>query len=195
MSRRVEKEEAAHLQYETEHTQPPKSRSVIIYLVILIAAAFCLLLLAYIMQERTASTVEGLSQSVNSFQTIDQLVDDNRALQDEIDRLKEEQAKLESELLSTKADAERSNDHIASLSRTLQEEEQNTWALNTLNQLRALYNNGNYKAARALIDNPPYDGLDLETILGRVSDDLSQEELERYDPLASYRRIVKLLGY
>ena len=41
MSRRIDKDEAAHLQYETEHTEPPKSRSVIVYMVILVAAAFC----------------------------------------------------------------------------------------------------------------------------------------------------------
>ena len=94
MSRRIDKDEAAHLQYETEHTEPPKSRSVIVYMVILVAAAFLLLLLAYFMQLRTADTVEGLHQSVNSFQTIDQLVEDNRLLQEEVDRLKTENAEL-----------------------------------------------------------------------------------------------------
>lgn len=198
MSRRVEKEEVAHLQYETEHTQPPKSRSVMIYMVILVVAAFLLLLVAYIMQERTASTVEGLQEgfheSVSSLKTIDQLVDDNRALQEEVAQLKEEQARLESELSTSKADAEHSADHIASLNRRLQEAQENTQALAAVNQLRTLYNNGNRKAAKALLDDFPYD-FDLETVLGRVSDGLTEEELERYDPLNSYQRIVKLLGY
>ena len=70
MSRPTHTVAGAHLQYETEHTEPPKSRSVIVYMVILVAAAFLLLLLAYFMQLRTADTVEGLHQSVNSFQTL-----------------------------------------------------------------------------------------------------------------------------
>lgn len=106
MSRRAEREEAAHLQYETEHTQPPKARSVVVYMVVLVAAAFCLLLLAYFMQERTASTVEGLSQSMNSFQTIDQLVEDNRALRDEVDRLEAENAALADQLAEAKQAAD-----------------------------------------------------------------------------------------
>lgn len=195
MSRRIDKEEAAHLQYETEHTEPPKSRSVVIYMAVLIAAAFLLLLLAYFMQLRTASTVEGLHQSVNSFQTIDQLVDDNRALQEEVAQLKEEREALQSELASFKsslADAEgeaQANLNAARLSEAERD------ALNALNQLRTLYNDHSYKDAQNLLSSWSSSGMTLEEALTSVSSSLSKEERSVYDPLASYQRIAKLLGF
>lgn len=189
MSRRVDKEEAAHLQYETEHTEPPKSRSVVIYMAILIAAAFLLLLLAYIMQQRTASTVEGLHQSVNSFQTIDQLVEDNRNLQEEVARLREEQEALKQELSNTQWE----RDHFYSQLTDVQDASKagmaQAHALNTLNQLRSLYNQGRYREAQALLEGDTT----TEFFLKAVSDDLSQEERDIYDPLASYQRLVRLL--
>lgn len=96
MSHRPDAEEAAHLQYETEHASPSRGKSVIPYMVILIAAAFVLLFVAYAMQQRTAESVQGLNQSANSFRTIDQLVDDNRALHEEVSRLQKELTKADS---------------------------------------------------------------------------------------------------
>lgn len=90
MSRRPDAEEAAHLQYETEHTDPNRGKSVVPYMAILIAAAFVLLFVAYLMQQRTAESVQGLNQSADSFRTIDQLVDDNRALHEEVAKLQDE---------------------------------------------------------------------------------------------------------
>ena len=87
MSQRPDKEEAANLQYETEHEAPRKAPSVIPYLAMLVAAAFLLLVMAYLMQQRTAESVEGLSQSVNTIQPFDQLVDENRALRQEVQDL------------------------------------------------------------------------------------------------------------
>lgn len=190
MSRRIDKEEAAHLQYETEHTEPPKSRSVVIYMVILVAAAFLLLLLAYFMQQRTAENVEGLHQTVNSFQTIDQLVEDNRLLQEETARLKEEKAELESKLAQAEdalGDAtvranEAQNDALYA--------EYRARALSALHQLRVLYNGGKYKDAIKLLEDYP----DMERDLELVNSKLTDEELDIYDPLAAYQRIAKLLG-
>lgn len=187
MSRRIDREEAAHLQYETEHTQPPKSRSVVVYMAVLIGAAFLLLLLAYFMQVRTASTVEGLHQSVNSFQTIDQLVEDNRLLQEEVAQLKEENAELESRLATAEKEFQNS---LLALEEGVAFSQKQTAALNCLNQLRVLYNRGRYKDAIALIqDNPG-----LEGALKEIDHDLLPDQLELYDPLAAYQRIAKLLG-
>ncbi len=90
MSRRPNAEEAAHLQYETEHTDPGRGKSVVPYMLILIAAAFVLLAIAFFMQERTNQAAAGLNQSANSLRTIDQLVEDNRALREETAQLREE---------------------------------------------------------------------------------------------------------
>ncbi len=108
MSRRPNKEEAAHLQYETEHARPSAAKSVLPYMVILVAVAFVLLIIAYFMQLRTAESVEGLNQSANSFRTIDQLVEENRTLRDqaaqlqaELDQAEADRAALEQQLAGT----------------------------------------------------------------------------------------------
>lgn len=190
MSRRIDKEEAAHLQYETEHTEPPKSRSVIVYMTILVAAAFLLLLLAYFMQVRTASTVEGLHQSVNSFQTIDQLVEDNRTLQEEVDRLKEEKAALEQELSNTQWERDRAQSALTNAQDASKAGLAQAHALNTLNQLRVLYNKGRYREAKELLETETT----TEFFLSAISEGLTEEERDVYDPLASYQRIAKQLG-
>lgn len=102
MSHRPDAEEAAHLQYETEHTNPSRGKSVVPYMVILIAAAFVLLGVAYLMQQRTAESVQGLNQSANSFRTIDQLVDDNRSLHEQVAQLQEELTAAQAESKSLK---------------------------------------------------------------------------------------------
>ena len=79
--RRPDAEEAAHLQYETEHTNPG-GKSVVPYLVLLLAITFVLLFVA-LMQERNRS-----DQSTNSIRNINQLVGDNQALQEERDQLR-----------------------------------------------------------------------------------------------------------
>lgn len=113
MSRRPDPEEAAKLQYELEHTRPSRNKSVVPYLALLVGVAFLLLGMAWMMQERTEASVQGLNQSVHSFETIDQLVTDNRALHEQIDELQkkldeaaEQRRLLEAQLLITRTKLE-----------------------------------------------------------------------------------------
>lgn len=77
--------------------KPKNTKSVAIYLVILFAAAFALLLMAYFMQQRSNNEVIGnLQNSVNQFQTVDELRAENQKLQE---RLEEYEALIE-ELVS-----------------------------------------------------------------------------------------------
>ncbi len=89
MSQRPDREASAELQYQTEHTDPGRAKSVIPYLVLLVVAAFALLFMAYLMQARMEQSVQGLNQSATTFQTIDQLVDDNRVLHEEVAQLRD----------------------------------------------------------------------------------------------------------
>lgn len=75
--------------------KPKSGKSVAIYLVILFAAAFALLLMAYFMQQRSSNEVIGnLQNSVNQFQTVDELRQETQRLQQEIQRLQEENKAL-----------------------------------------------------------------------------------------------------
>ncbi len=180
MSSRPSKEEIARRQYEAEHAQLRSSKSVVPYLVILVAAAFLLLLMAYLMQQRTADTVQGLHDSVNSVQTIDQLVVDNRALREQLEKLEAERDAVQQEL----------DDLAAKAADAAREPTLRFNALNTLNQLRALYNQGKYKEAKTLLVANPT----LEEDLRQVNAVLSDAELAAYDPLAAYQKLAKLLG-
>ena len=75
--------------------KPKSGKPVAIYLVILFAAAFALLLMAYFMQQRSSNEVIGnLQNSVNQFQTVDELRAETQRLQQEINRLQEENEAL-----------------------------------------------------------------------------------------------------
>lgn len=67
-----------------------RKRTVAIYLAILFAVAFLLLLLAYFMQQRSSQTMlSALQNSANNAQVLNEMIDENRALNDEIDRLED----------------------------------------------------------------------------------------------------------
>ena len=103
--RRPNPEEAAHLQYETEHTDPGRGKSVLPYMVILIAAAFLLLLMALLMQRRQSAqaTTDALRQSSSAVESIQNLLDENAQLRSESEALEERVAELEKKLSDAEA--------------------------------------------------------------------------------------------
>ncbi len=71
-------------QYEAEHTSPSRP-SAIAYLTVLFTVAFLLLLMAYFQQRRANEAArEDFHQSVSSFQSIEQLLEDNQALREQL---------------------------------------------------------------------------------------------------------------
>ena len=91
--------ESGGLQHAAEHERPHKRLSVMNYLTILFAAAFLLLLLSYLMQQRTNSeTIEGLKQSVSAMQSIDSLQKEKEGLESQVALLEEQVAHLEGQV-------------------------------------------------------------------------------------------------
>lgn len=79
--------------------KPKSARSVAVYLVILFAAAFVLLLMAYFMQQRSNDEVIGnLQHSVNQFQTVEELREENQKLRDELEQAESRISQLEEQL-------------------------------------------------------------------------------------------------
>ena len=93
-----QEEDNIPLQHDAEHERPPrnKQQSVLIYLVILFAAAFLLMALSYFMQRRTSdATIEGLrGQSVSAMQSVEDIQEENETLKQQVADL-EEQLELE----------------------------------------------------------------------------------------------------
>lgn len=89
-----------------------KGGSVFGYLAIMFAVAFFMLLLAYFIQQRNNEVaMSGLRDSITSFESIDELLDENQALREDkealentVGELETQQKVLENKLAQTEAD-------------------------------------------------------------------------------------------
>lgn len=141
----------------TRQSAQRKKRSVTVYLAILFAVAFLLLLLAYFMQRRNNEAMIGsLRDSMNSIATQNDLIDENRIL-------RQEQEALESRLEQAVADAEQANARAdaaeAAVQSARQEVQDRLDALRLLEQLEYLVSNQQLESASELWDPA------LETLL------------------------------
>lgn len=153
------------------------------YMAILFAAAFLLLLLAFLMQNRTNQ--EAISDLTKSVSSVHNVVEENEKLREELDAL------TDLYLKEVGARQESVSNNI-SLQSDLDLTKQRLNALQILNNIRALYNDGNYRDARNLIaQNEPL----LEKHLEEYSQNcLSEEGREIYDPLEAYRTLKDWLN-
>ena len=188
-----EQDQDSHLQHEAEHVKPAKKFSVMSYLAILFGAAFLLLLMTYFMQQRTSSEALGNQQNiaVNAMKSIEELRDDNETLQQQVNDLNTKVISIESALDAAKASAKESQDTLAELQ--IQYD-----ALNYLNQIRSLYNQRKYTAARELIttaDQALNANGGMEGVLTTITTAMTEADLEIYDPLDAYHSLLDWLNY
>ena len=159
------------------------------YLVILIVAAFLLLLLSYFMQQRAnQEAIADLQQTSNSaVQSLDNLIAERDGLKRQNEELQTRLDELQSELNdAVRAAQENQEQQSAATEANL--------ALMRLNQLRALYNQGRYREARALLEEWGEAGAaSTEKALEGIRSAMTEEELEIYDPLEAYRQLVDWL--
>ena len=172
---------------ETPSSPPKNSHEskvrVFTYMAILFAAAFLLLLLAFLMQNRASQeTISDLTESVSSVHNV---VEENAELRQQVETLEEQLESLQEALEEAKATAEQNKENLSLAKQRLD-------ALHTLNNIRALYNQGNYQEARDLIgQNEPLLEKHLEEYSQNV---LSEEGRAIYDPLDAYRSLVDWLN-
>ena len=95
---------------EEQSSPPPRKCSVFVYLAVLFGTAFLLLLFAYLMQQRDSEEIIGnltqLRESMGSIQSIDELLEENRALREENEGLKKDNETLQASLQSAAGDLE-----------------------------------------------------------------------------------------
>ena len=188
MSRETDKQERGSLQHAAEHERPHRRGSVLIYLVILFAAAFVLLLMSFLMQQRAnREAMDNLQQTSDStVQSLENLLEENQTLKEENTALKAQAEALEEEL-----DEARNGGSLADSLRLQLE------ALTYLNQVRACYNDGRNTDARDVIaraeDTMAAHG-GMEAVLGQVSAALTQEQREDYDPLEAWQSLTGWLS-
>lgn len=179
------------LQHDAEHERPSKhTPSVVLYLMILFAAAFLLLLMSFLMQNRSnREAMDHLEETSNSaMESLENRLRENEELKAQVAQLEEENDKLTQQVQQADDQARQEQEELTAV---LQ-------ALSDLNTLRGLYNQGRYSDARdflAGLDTQADGSYVTETWLERYRTDYADpEDLEVYDPLAAWRDLVSWLG-
>lgn len=191
MKEHTPKDHRTDLQHDAEHERPSKhTPSVVLYLMILFAAAFLLLLMSFLMQNRSnREAMDHLEETSNSaMESLENRLRENEELKAQVAQLEEENDKLTQQVQQADDQARQEQEELTSV---LQ-------ALSDLNTLRGLYNQGRYSDARdflAGLDTQADGSYVTETWLERYRTDYADpEDLEVYDPLAAWRDLVSWLG-
>lgn len=174
-------EEKHNLQRQADRVKPKNSaRSVLIYLIILFAAAIILLFMAYLMQQRTnEQTIDGLKESVSAMQTAQDLYEENGVLKEQLEQLKDQVQAQQNEINGL----ERGN---ALLQEEKEALERSTQALDWFWQINEAYVRGRYALARQLIEQM---GAELPKRLPTES----ITDNERFSPFDRYQEIYDAL--
>ena len=180
-----------NFQHDAEHERPSKhSPSVVLYLMILFAAAFLLLLMSFLMQNRSnREAMDHLEETSNSaMESLENRLKENEELKAQVAELEEENQALSAQLQEGDAQARQEQEALTAV---LQ-------ALSDLNTLRGLYNQGRYSDARdflAGLETGPDGTYVTETWLEKYRTDYADPaQLEVYDPLEAWRDLVSWLG-
>lgn len=181
MSHDSEQNQRSALQHEAEHASPGKKNSVLIYLVILFAAAFLLLLLSYFMQQRASrEAYNSLQQSSNSaVQSLDNMLQENEDLKEQVAQLEQELAEAQEQSTQLQVQLNASEDVVK--------------ALDSLNHLRALYNQREMDACRSYLAS--IDQAQVEAALQSFVDQNNDAAwLEVYNPLQAWLDLKEWLN-
>ena len=171
------------LQHAAEHERPGKRNPVLMYLMILFAAAFFLLLMSFLMQQRAnREALDDLEQTSNSaVQSLENTIQQNESLKQQVAQLEEEREQLTGQLAQAKEEGDAAQREL----------EADLEALNSLNHLRALYNQGRYREAREYLDS--IDSTQVEDRLEAYAATLTAEAREVYDPAQAWSQLVSWL--
>lgn len=150
-----EKQDTAGLQHDAEHAKPGKRNPVLLYLMVLFAAAFLLLLMSYLMQQRANSeTISGLQKTSSSaVESLDLLIEERDALKIQVEDLERERQALEDALAQSEKDLEKAvkeNDV----------QQQQLIAMDYFRRIQAFYTAGAFHSARIVIESFQAAGLD-----------------------------------
>lgn len=185
MSKDQEKQERSRLQHDAEHARPRKRGSVLIYLVVLFAAAFLLLLMSYFMQQRVnEEAIDGLQQtSTSAVQSLENLIKERDALQTQVDELEDAKAELENQVATAKSEAEEAAAAAGRATRA-------TTAMDYLRRIQQFYYSKSYGSARAVIEKFEQSGLADALPAEAIYQNESNSVLS---PLEEYQKIYEAL--
>lgn len=185
MSQQDENRPRSHPRRERRRRSP-----VMGYLAILFAVAFLLLLLAYFQQQRANSeATDALKESVSAVQSIQKLMDDNRALREENEALSEQVDKLDEQLQEALKSVETLTGRVSELENNA---EQTAGAMDWFWQLDEAYVKGRYTLSRQIIQTLE-DDTDGKTPLKDYLPTESRTDNGRFSPAKRYKEIYDAL--
>lgn len=159
-----------------------KTAAVVNYISLLLIAAFLLLLMTYLMEQRqSAEILDGLRHSVSAMQSVDSLYDENAELREENSVLHQDLYKQQQSDLSKQLEIERLEDEI-------EEKNLEILALDWFWQLNEAYALDDSDLAEDLLIE--MEALELEDYLPLES----HSETGHYSPAHRYKEIQKELG-
>lgn len=178
-----------------------RQRSALIYLVILFAAAFVLLLFAYLMQQRNSAEILGnlsdLRNSMGNIQSIDQLVEENQTLREEKEDLERRIAELEKRVSDLEGDLAVSQSMEKHWQGRKDTAEGIAESFAQLNRLHALYDQGRIEECRHALEYLDHNRSEymgeqesveyyLTIWVGKFTSMVDNEFLETYNPLEDW---------
>lgn len=173
-------EDAIPLQHDAEHERPRKPQSVLLYLVILFAAAFLLMALSYFMQRRASdAAIEDLRESVTAMQSVGDIQTQNATLRQQV-------ADLEAQLEEAHRQLDGLPDAVSHLE---QERERLIRAMDLFWQIDEAYVRGRYTLCRTLIKEmeDTAQGSPLKEVLPTES----TTDNDRFSPADRYQEIYE----
>lgn len=172
-------------QHAAEHASPGRKSPVMLYLVILFAIAFLLMLMAYFMQQRAnQQTQSDLNEQTQSYQsavaTLDDILAENEALKEQVEALQQAQDQSD----------DQEGQQLQETQQALDDSQAQLDAVTKLNQIRALYNAGQYSQCRTLLAQWESEAPgEVEAGLTQYRATLTPQELEAYDPLEAWHNL------
>lgn len=168
---------------KNEENPGKKTAAVVNYISLLLIAAFLLLLMTYLMEQRqSAEILDGLRNSVSAMQSVDSLYDENAELREDNSVLQQELYKEQQAALSKQLE-------IDSLEEELEETNLKILALDWFWQLSEAYALEDEELTLDLLEE--MESLDLESYLPLES----YSETGHYSPAHRYKEIKKELGF
>ena len=174
----TQEEDNIPLQHDAEHEKPKKQQSVLVYLVILFAAAFLLMALSYLMQRRSSdATIEDLRESVTAMQSVGDIQTQNETLRQQV-------ADLEAQLEEAQRELDGMRDTLNTM--TVREEKL-TQAMDLFWQIDEAYVRGRWTLCRELIER--MEDVSAGSALKEYLPKESTTDNERFSPADRYQEI------
>ena len=140
------------IQEQKKGAKCPPKRSVAVYLAILFAVAFLLLLLAYFMQERSTESLIGkLQASASNAELLNELIDENRALHVENTALMGQMDELTDSLEDATEQLNECQSQVESLTANLDTAQEFSICLYILHWVQAQIDADNYEGAASVL--------------------------------------------